>query len=195
MRHAWVIGIALGAVCLALAWAFTPLRTVIEPRALIAAAEELRASGWGLVLVPPAFVLLSLAMVPTSVLRWTTVVAFDPVFGVICMALGVVGATALGHAIGARVGAERLARFGGERLGGRLGERIERIRGRLARTGVLGIAALRQVPLGPFMFVNAVAGAARVPRRVFLGGTVLGMIPSAVVMLIAASSVRAYLAG
>jgi phospholipase D1/2 len=184
---AWAIGLALVAVCLALAWAFTPLREVIEPRELLARAEQLRESGWGIVLIPPAFVLLSLAMVPTSLLRWTTVLAFDPVFGVVCMTLGVIGATLLGHAIGKRVGAERLARVGGAR--------IEAIRARLGRTGVLGIAALRQIPLGPFMIVNAVAGAARVRGTVFLGGTLLAMIPSVTVMLLASSSVRGWVLG
>lgn len=184
---AWAIGVALVAVCLALAWVFTPLGSLIEPRGLLEAAEQLRASGWGIVLIPPAFVLLSLAMVPTSLLRWTTVVAFDPLFGVVCMTLGVVCATVLGHAIGQRIGADRLARVGGDR--------IERIRVRLGRTGVLGIAALRQVPLGPFMIVNAVAGAARVRRSVFVGGTLLGMVPSVIVMVLAGSSLRAYLLG
>jgi uncharacterized membrane protein YdjX (TVP38/TMEM64 family) len=182
-----VIGLALGAVCLALAWAFTPLRSVIDPRGLLAGAEQLRASGWGIMLIPPAFVLLSLAMVPTSLLRWTTVLAFDPLFGVLCMTLGVVCATVLGHAIGQRVGAERLARIGGDR--------IERVRARIGRTGVLGIAALRQVPLGPFMIVNAVAGAARVRRNVFVAGTLIGMVPSVLVMVLAGSSLRAWVLG
>lgn len=180
-----VIGLALVAVSLALVWALTPAREVIDPRRLLAAAEELRASGWGIVLIPPAFVVLSLAMVPSSMLRWTTVLAFDPLFGVVCMTAGVLLATVLGHAIGQRVGAERLSRLGGDR--------ITRIRARLGRTGVLGIAALRQVPLGPFMIVNAVAGAAQVRRRVFVGGTLLGMVPSVTVMVLAGSSLRAWL--
>ena len=167
---------------LALAWAFTPLRDAIAPRELLTAAEDLRATGWGMLLVPPVFVLLSIAMVPTTILRWATVVAFDPLFGLVFMVLGVLGATFIGHAIGERLGAKR---FGGER--------VERIRARLARTGVLGVAALRQVPLGPFMFVNAVAGAARVRRGAFLGGTVVGMVPGAIVMVLAGGSLRAWL--
>ena len=152
------------AIGLAAAWAFTPLRTVLSPRELLAAAEDLRASGWGLLLVPPAFVLLSVAMVPTSVLRWTTVIAFDPVFGVLFMVLGVLGATFLGHAIGARLGAERVG-----------GERIERLRARLTKT--------------------AAAGAAGVRRGVFLGGTLVGMVPGVIVMVLAGGSLRAWLLG
>lgn len=171
-----------GAIGLAIAWAVTPLRTALSPRVLLTAAEDL--DGWGLVLVPPAFVVLSVAMVPTSILRWTTVVAFAPAVGVLFMVLGVMGATLLGHVIGARLGAERIG-----------GERIERLRARLTRTGVLGIAALRQVPMGPFMIVNAAAGAAGVRRRVFLGGTLVGMVPSVIVMVLAGTSVRAWLLG
>jgi uncharacterized membrane protein YdjX (TVP38/TMEM64 family) len=172
---------------LALAWAFTPLRDALAPRDLLASAAELRATGWGMLLVPPVFVLLSLAMVPTTILRWATVVAFDPLFGVVFMVLGVLGATFVGHAIGERLGAERMSRFGGDR--------VERIRARLGRTGVLGIAALRQVPLGPFMIVNAAAGALRVRRGAFLGGTLVGMVPGAIVMVLAGGSLRAWLLG
>ena len=48
---------------------------------------------------------------------------------------------------------------------------------------VLSIAALRLVPLGPHMLVSAVAGAARLPRRTFVVGTVLGMIPGLVLLV------------
>jgi len=182
----WVLALAV-AVGLALAWAFTPLRSLVDPRRLLAAAEHLRASGWGILLVPPAFVVLSLALVPTSILRWTTILAFDPWFGVAVMTVGVASATFLRHFIGARLGAERMSRLGSARF--------ERVRVRLGRTGLLGVAALRQVPLGPFMIVNALAGATGMRRSVFVAGTIIGMVPSVVVMLLAGSSLRAWLLG
>ncbi len=183
----WGIVIALLVLAAAVTlWTTPPVRAALEPRALLAGAERLRDSGWGLLLIPPAFVLLSLVLVPSSVLRWTTIVAIGPVSGLLCMALGVIGATLVGHAIGQRLGSERLARLAGTRL--------PRIRDRLQRTGVLGIAALRQVPLGPFMVVNAVAGAARVRRHVLVAGTLVAMVPSVIVMTIAGGSLRAWLA-
>jgi phospholipase D1/2 len=185
MARVWiVVALVLG---LALAWALTPLRELIDPRALLDAADSLRATGWGIALIVPLFVVFSVVMIPTSVLRWTTIVAFDPLIGVPCMVIGVMCAAFLGHALGTRAGAERLANVGSARFA--------KIRARLERTGVLGIAALRQVPLGPFMFVNAACGAARVPRKTFLAGTLVGMVPSTVVMVLAGASLRAWLLG
>jgi phospholipase D1/2 len=183
MARVWIaVAIAIG---LALAWALTPLREVVDPRAMLAAADELRATGWGIALIVPLFVAFSIVMVPTSLLRWTTIVAFDPWIGVPCMVIGVLVAALIGHAFGERAGAERIARIGNARFA--------RIRARLERTGILGIAALRQVPLGPYMFVNAAAGAARVPRRTFLLGTLVGMVPSTIIMVAAGASLRAWL--
>jgi phospholipase D1/2 len=180
MARVWIACAVL--VALALAWVLTPLGELIDPRALLVSADELRATGWGIALIVPLFVAFSVVMIPTSLLRWTTIVAFDPLIGVPCMVAGVLCAAFLGHVIGERVGADRLARIGNARF--------ERIRARLERTGVLGIAALRQVPLGPFMFVNAVAGAARTRRKTFLAGTLVGMVPSTI-----GASLRAWLVG
>ncbi|MGE3765933.1 MAG: TVP38/TMEM64 family protein [Kofleriaceae bacterium] len=186
MSRVWLVAlVAILAIGLALAWVLTPLRALVDPRGLLASAEQLTSTAWGIALIVPAFVLLSVAMVPTSILRWATVLALHPVLGVTFMVIGVMCASFIGHAIGDRLGAERMARIGNERFA--------RIRSRLERIGILGMAAIRQVPLGPFMIVNAVAGAARVRRRVFLAGTLVGMVPSTIVMLLAGASLRAWL--
>ncbi len=185
MARVWIVAaIAIG---LAIAWAVTPLRELVDPRTLLDAADDLRATGWGIALIVPLFVVFSVLMVPASLLRWTTVVAFDPWIGVPCMLVGSIGATFIGHAIGKRAGAERLACIGSER--------VAKIRARLERAGVLGVAAIRQVPLGPSMFVNAAAGAAGVRRDVFLAGTFVSMLPSTVLMVVAGASLRAWLLG
>jgi phospholipase D1/2 len=165
--------VAVAAV-LGLLWAFSPLREAVDPERLLAHAQTLRANPVAPLVVAVVFVVLSLLLVPMFVLRVTIVLAFGPLLGPIYAMLAVALAALVGHALGRRVGAAGLERVGGPR--------VQKIRARLQRCGVWSIAALRMVPLGPNMLVNAVAGAAKLPRRAFIAGTVIGMLPGVLVL-------------
>jgi phospholipase D1/2 len=118
------------------------------------------------------------------VLRVTTVVVFGPWLGALYAIVAVALCAFLGHAIGARLGADGL-----ERLAPR---RVAQVRALAERRGgVLAIAAMRLLPLGPFMLVNSAAGAARLPRRDFVAGTVLGLMPGLIVVLLFVASAGA----
>ena len=169
-----LLGVALVATALFVAWRWTPLREVADPKALLAHAHALRESGVAALLVPAIFVVLSLALFPIVVLRVTTVMVFGPILGPIYALVGIALGTFLGHTIGARLGSEALERLAGQR--------VEAVRGKLEKRGLWAIAALRLLPLGPFMLVNAVGGAARLRRRTFVLGTVLGLTPGLIVM-------------
>jgi uncharacterized membrane protein YdjX (TVP38/TMEM64 family) len=72
--------------------------------------------------------------------------------------------------------------FGQEALSRVLGPRLTRIRTRIARRGVLAIAAVRLLPLAPFSLVNLVAGASAIRLSDYLAGTLLGMAPGLVLL-------------
>lgn len=164
--------VGLGVVAIALVWWLAP----IDKDVLLQAAVTVRESPLAPVLVPLVYVLLSLLFVPIVLLRVTTVLAFGPILGPLYAIVGMAAAALAGHWIGERLGAEALGRLGGAR--------VAKIRERLAKTGVWGVAVLRSVPLGPFTLVNAVAGAARIRRRDFVLGTVIGTTPGLVGMMI-----------
>jgi phospholipase D1/2 len=166
--------VAAAALAVVLVWYFSPLRDAVTPEILLGHAEGLRSNPIALVVVPAVFVILSMAFVPMFVLRVTIVLAFGPLLGPLYAMLAVALAALVGHALGRRLGAAALERLAGPR--------VRRIRERLSRCGVWSIAALRLVPLGPNMLVNAVAGAARLPRPIFIAGTMIGMIPGLVVL-------------
>ncbi len=159
----------LAAIAVLLLVLFSPLRDVLADDRLLAHAQDLRGNAAAPLLVPAAFVVLSLVFVPLFVLRATIVLAFGPILGPVYAILAVALAAFVGHALGRHAGAPLLERLGGER--------VRKIAARLSRCGVWSIAALRLVPLGPNMLVNAVAGAARTPRPSFVVGTVIGMMP------------------
>jgi phospholipase D1/2 len=178
-----ILGAAV--VAIGLAWWLTPLREWLTPERLLASADAARGSPVAVALVPGAFVALSFAFVPIVVLRATIVLVFGPLLGPLLAILGVALAALAGHAIGQLAGARALERLGGPR--------VEKVRARLSRAGVLSIAAVRMVPLAPNMVVNAVAGAARVPRRAFVAGTVLGLMPGLILLVTASAPLEAVL--
>ena len=78
------------------------------------------------------------------------------------------------YAIGARFGQDALRRL--------LGPRLDRVRARIARQGVLAVAAVRVVPVAPFTFVNLALGASAIKLVDYVAGTLLGMLPGLIVM-------------
>src|SRR5262249_60669134 len=76
------------------------------------------------------------------------------------------------------------ARLGKEALLNGVGPRLNRIRRKIARQGVLAVATIRLVPLAPFTVVNLVAGASAIRPVDFVAGTALGMLPGLVVLSI-----------
>jgi uncharacterized membrane protein YdjX (TVP38/TMEM64 family) len=178
-----LLALIAAALVLGLAWRFTPLAALADPEALVGHARGLRDQPLAVVLAPLAFVALSLVLCPLVVLRLTTVLLFGPLLGPLLAIAGVALCALIGHAIGARLGADGL-----ERLAPR---RVAQLRALADRRGLLAIAAMRLLPLGPFMVVNAAAGAARLRRRDFVAGTVLGLMPGLVAVVLFAASAGA----
>lgn len=88
-------------------------------------------------------------------------------------------AGAAGASIGALLGyvAGRLAGRG--RIRRVMGKRLNRVSLRLSGNSLVGVVALRIVPLLPFASTNVVAGASRVRPSVFALGTLIGILPGA----------------
>jgi uncharacterized membrane protein YdjX (TVP38/TMEM64 family) len=97
---------------------------------------------------------------------------------------GIILSAALHHWIGARFLKSRdTARLGG------IQKRIEEM---LTDQSIVTIAALRMVPIAPFVLVNVVAGVMGVKLRDFLLGTALGLAPSITVVSLFGRQVRAF---
>lgn len=122
---------------------------------------------------PAAFVLvyvvLSLLLVPASVLALTAGILFGVALGaVLCLAGGVISAGA-GFALGRHLGREPVARIAGDRL-----DQVDRW---LGRHGLLAVAIARNLPALPYGLLNYAAGITGIPARRFVAGTLLGIIP------------------
>ena len=175
--------IAASVVLLAAAWRFTPLAAWTSTDQLLAAASSVGRHPAAPFLVPVLYVALGLAMFPIMALRLLTIVTFGPVLGPVYAVVGSVASAMVGHTLGRLLGEEAVARHAGERF--------QKVRAFAVKSGVVTVAALRMIPLGPFMLVNAAAGAAGIRLHHFVAGTALGMIPG----LLLAGTVLSFLQG
>ena len=165
-------GVLLAA--LALAWRFTPLEQMAEPEAVRATLASFVQNPWAPLLMIATFVAAGLVAFPVTILIAATAAAFGPWPGLPYATAGVLISAMVTYAVGARLGKEALRNV--------LGPRLNRIRRRIARRGVIAVATIRLVPLAPFTVVNLVAGASAIRPMDYLVGTVLGMFPGLVVL-------------
>jgi phospholipase D1/2 len=165
---------ALLLLALTLAWHYTPLAELAQPDMVRRSLASFAQNPWAPLVVILTFVTGGFVAFPVTVLIAATAAAFGPWPGLAYAACGVLVSASLTYAIGARLGKETLRNV--------LGPRLNRIRRRIARQGIIAVATVRLVPLAPFTVVNLVAGASAIRPIDYLAGTALGMLPGLVVL-------------
>jgi phospholipase D1/2 len=138
------------------------------------ALEPLVRSGWAPLIVVAVFVLGGLVAFPVTVLIAATAAVFGPWLGFAYAASGALASATLVYGLGRGLGTRTLVAV--------LGPRLNRIRCRIARQGVLAVAVVRLVPIAPFTLVNLVAGASEIRLRDYVIGTLLGLAPGMIVI-------------
>lgn len=73
------------------------------------------------------------------------------------------------------------------------GERVGKLKSLIARNGLVASAIVRNVPAGPFIFVNVVCGASGMRGYNFLIGTALGIIPKAAALIFLGVNLSSYI--
>lgn len=165
------VGIVLA---LMLLWQVTPLAQYADPGVLAPQLDAIASKPWAPAALIAAFVLGGIVVFPVMVLIALTAITFGPFEGLAYASVGALASASVTYQIG---------RLGGRRwLAGLMGPRIERVRRRLARQGILSIMVLRMVPVAPFTLVNMLAGASEIRFRDYLLGTALGLAPGIVLM-------------
>lgn len=180
-----VAGAIAVAVALILLWRTTNLGASVDPDAVARLLGAAAASPLGAPVALAAFVLGGLVVFPVTVLIVATGVAFGPWLGLLYAILGAYLSAAVNFEIGRRLGRGRFERFGPKL--------VQTVNRRLARNGVVATALLRIVPIAPFAIVNLLAGLAPIRFRDFALGTVLGMTPGIVVLVVLGGQLNALL--
>ncbi len=164
----WAVAVVT-LLALSIAWSLAPLRELVRPEAVTGAVGALAdhpAAPW---LVLAAFVVGGLVALPVTLMVVLTVVAFGPLAGFVYALAGATLSALAAFGLGHWLGHGAVIRM--------TGSRIHRLSRRLGDAGVIGVAALRMVPLAHFTVISLVAGASHVRLRSFALGTVLGMTP------------------
>ena len=166
-----VIGAGVVILALALVWQFVPLA---KPDAVKAELASLAGNPFAPAIIVGVFVALGSLMFPITVLIAATAAAFGPWFGFAYALIGALASALATYWIGARIGKNTLRDL--------LGPKLNRIRHRVAKRGVFAIAAIRMVPIAPFMVINLAAGASAIPLFDYMAGTFLGMLPGLIMI-------------
>jgi uncharacterized membrane protein YdjX (TVP38/TMEM64 family) len=166
-----VIAAGLVIITLALIWQFVPLANPDEVRTLLASVNDNPLAPF---IVVAVFVLAGLLMFPVTVLIAASAAAFGPWLGFGYAAVGALLSALVTYGVGAALGKRTLRDL--------LGPRLNRVRQRVAKRGIVAVAAIRLVPVAPFTVVNLVAGASSIPVFDYMVGTLIGMLPGMVMI-------------
>ncbi len=176
LRSAGFLLLLLTCLGLAAAWRWTDLGDWLDRERLLALGEAVRTSSFAIPLVLGIFLVGSLTMIPVTLLIFATALSFGPAGGFFLALTGSLGGGLAGFVLGRLLGRETLRRLGGAQ--------VNRLSHRLARHGWLTMALLRVVPIAPFTVVNLMAGATRISLADFVLGTVAGMGPGILAMVL-----------
>lgn len=166
----WLLGVATVALlALTLAWRYTPLAQMLDLGRLVDYAGQLREMPFAPLVVIVSFVLASLAMVPVTLLIAVVGLVFGTLAGVCYALIGALGSALAAYLLGRLLGRDAMRRFAGSA--------VNRLSRKVARRGVVAMAAVRVLPIAPFTIVNLVAGASHIRLRDYILGTLIGMGP------------------
>lgn len=175
-RRLWLLVFTLAALIgLAIAWSWSPLRGWLDVDRIVTTLQRL-GQAFGPVTAIAGFALASTLAVPLSFLTIVTLVAYGPLAGFFCSLGGAVLGAAASYGLGVLLGREVVVRLAGAR--------VNLLSQRLGRRGLLAVIAMRMVPIAPFAIVNMVAGSSHIRLRDMLLGTLIGMTPSTLVMML-----------
>ena len=169
---------------LAVAWNWSPMRGWLDVDFIVASLQRL-GRALGPVAAVCGFALALTLAVPLVFLTLVALVAFGPVAGFACAMAGALIGAAASYAIGFLLGREVVQRLAGDR--------INRLSRRLASRGLVAVIVLRMVPVAPFAVVNMVAGASHIRLRDLLLGTMIGMLPGTVGLMVFVDQISAAL--
>jgi phospholipase D1/2 len=179
------LGWVTAVVCLGLLLRRSHFFTTGLPAAVSHAAWALAEHPVGAWMAVACFAAAATLFVPVTVLATATLAVFGLWPGVGIAWLGSLLSAVLSHALG---------HWGGPRIVAWLPDRIETgVRRFLKRQAFWAVVLMRLIPIGNFGALNMAAGAFRVPRRAFVFGNIVGMLPGLLGLGLVVGRVLAFL--
>lgn len=181
-KIAGAVGVLLLALGLAAVWRWSPLAEWFDRETLVATATALRESPWAIPAVLAVFTIGSVVIFPITVLIFVTAVTFGPVMAFFLSLTGSLIGGIASFGLGYQLGRDTIRRLAGKK--------VNALSRRLSHHGWLAVALVRLVPIAPFTIVNMVAGASHISLRDFILGTLGGMGPGILAIVLVESSLE-----
>jgi len=176
VRSAAVVAVIILLVALALAWRYTPLRELINTEALASVADAFAESPFAPLAVVAAYVIGGLVVLPVTVMIAVTGIVFGPVLGFVYAIIGETLSAISIYYLGRKLGRATVRRVAGKR--------INELSRRIAKRGLIAVVVVRMLPIAPFTIINLIAGASHIRFRHFVLGTILGMAPGTLILVL-----------
>lgn len=166
-------------------WRYTPLSEYADPATLRETLGGMSDNPFAALIVILAYVATGFFAFPVTVLIIVTAGTFGLWPGLLYAGLGSMSSALATYGAGRGLG----ARF----LRNTVGPRVNRISRGIGERGIVAIATIRLVPVAPFLLVNLVAGAFRIPFWQYTLGTFLGLAPGILALSVLGDRVFAML--
>ena len=175
--------VLIPALLLAFVWQLTPLKQLLEPDQVVASFRSVRDTWWGVLTVVLASALALGLMVPLTLisLAMGSLYAFpNNVF--VAWTTTMLAAAGI-FFVGRRAGQGVVDRMLPEELRGQLDD--------LGAKGIMGLAALRWLPVAHFGLLSMALGALGVPFSRFMLSTFIGQTPVVVLFVLLSDRIKA----
>lgn len=176
-RHGMGLALFVGSLLLLAAlWRWTPVGDFLSAERIDGWMQQIADSRFTPVILLGLYLVAGLIVFPLVLLIAATAVIFGPGWGLAYALGGSVASALLTFWVGSWLGRDWLRRMAGSRI-----DRLDRW---LSDRGILTVITVRIIPIAPFTVVNLVAGASRISFRDYTIGTLLGMTPGIVLMVV-----------
>ena len=181
---AWTkLGLIALAVCgLAAAWRFTPLAEVLAPHRIAEWARAVGGSRWTPVILALAYTPGAFLMFPRPLLTLVTILALGARAGLLCSMTGIMGAALATYSAGRFLKRQTVRHLAGDTL--------DKAGDVLRGHGVVAIFAANMLPVPPFGVQGIMAGALRIPLWEYALGTLLSLLPGALMITAFGQQIR-----
>lgn len=169
-----VPGIILcGLLIFGLAWEFSPLSNYATPEKIAEVARNFAQKPMAPLMMVGLFVLSQLVFFPLIIMTLATAMVFGPVEGIMISLMGACISATITYFMGFALG-----KYGFKRV---MGTVCAQIRSYIEGTGIVGMIALRFVPVAPYSVVNIALGVLSIPFTTYIAGSFLALLPGSII--------------
>lgn len=174
--------IAIGVSALAAAWRFTPLAEIITPHNVAGWARAIGGSRWTPVLLVLAYTPGAFLMFPRPLLTLIAILALGARVGLLCSMGGIMVAALATYSAGRFLKRQTVRHL--------VGDTLDKASDVLRGHGVVAIFAANMLPVPPFGVQGIMAGAIRIKLWEYSVGTMLSLLPGALMITAFGQEIR-----